>query len=206
MVLSVPPPKPVAKLPAAVPSRNWTPTLPTTRWKGCYTPTAGKWTLDSSSCCSGRATDVRSSRRATGPEDEGFIAIDKTTEHDSADQSPITDILGSYPQQNQEEGEETHLPPLETISELPCKLPSQRWQKLVKEMGEINMGVVHEKEPSAALVLTHFHEDLYQQVYIDSVNNETCHALLRSLLGEDYLDLVASFWPTEVLPMAPDPK
>ena len=45
----------------------------------------------------------------------------------------------------------------------------------------------------AALVLDHFHEDLYQEVYIDrSVNNETCHALLRFLLGEDYLDLVAS--------------
>ena len=48
-------------------------------------------------------------------------------------------------------------------------------------MGEINIGLVNEKEPSAALVLTHFHEDLYQQVYIDrSVNNETCHALPRT--------------------------
>ena len=58
-------------------------------------------------------------------------------------------------------------------------------------MGEIDMGLVNEKEPSATLVFTHFHEDLYQQVYIDrSVNNETCHALLRSVLGEDYMDLV----------------
>ena len=83
--------------------------------------------------------------------------------------------------------------PKETISGLPSELPSRRWQKLGKEMGEINMGLVNEKETPVAVMLTHFHGDLYQQVYIDgSVNNETCHALQRSLLGEDYFDLVAS--------------
>ena len=56
-------------------------------------------------------------------------------------------------------------------------------------MGEITMELVNEKDPSAALVLTHFHVDLYRKVYIDrSVTN----ALLRSLLGEDYMDLMAS--------------
>ena len=83
-----------------------------------------------------------------------------------------------------------HISPLvETIPELPSELPFRRWQKLGNEMIEVNMGLVNEKEPSAALVLTHLHEDLYEQVYVDrSVNNETCHA--RSLLGEDYMDLM----------------
>ena len=87
-----------------------------------------------------------------------------------------------------------HISPLvETISELPSKSPSKHWQKLGKEMGEINLGLVNEKETTATLMLIHIHEDLYQQVYIDrSVSNVICHALQRSLLGEEYLDLVAS--------------
>ena len=88
-------------------------------------------------------------------------------------------------------GRGTPLPLVETISGLPSELPSRRWQKFGKEMGEINL--VNEKETPVAVMLTHFHEDLHQQVYIDrSVNNETCHALQRSLLGEVYFDLVAS--------------
>ena len=84
-------------------------------------------------------------------------------------------------------------PLVDTVPELPSKPRSQSWQKLGKEMGEIIMGLVNEKESSAALVLTYFHEDLYQQGYIDrSVNSETCHALLRSQLGENYMDLMAS--------------
>ena len=40
-----------------------------------------------------------------------------------------------------------HIFPLvETIPELPREPPSQRWQKLGKEMGEINMGLVNEKK------------------------------------------------------------
>ena len=82
-----------------------------------------------------------------------------------------------------------HIFPLvETIPELPSEPPSQRWQKLGKEMGEINMGLVNEKKTSAALVLTHFHEDLYQQVYIDR-SVSTC---------EDYMDRcmanLAAWW------------
>ena len=58
-------------------------------------------------------------------------------------------------------------------------------------MGTINMGLVDENLSSAALILTHFHGELYQQVHIDSsVTNDTCHALLRSMLGEDYRMLV----------------
>ena len=56
-----------------------------------------------------------------------------------------------------------HISPLvETISELPSESPSKHWQKLGKEMGEINLGLVNEKETAATLMLIHIHEDLYQ--------------------------------------------
>ena len=158
------------------------------RRKGRFTPTAGTWTLDFSSLCSGRATDVRSSRRATGPEEEGYIVVDAIPMRLSAD-SLSSPTAWNRACNRLRRRARRHISPLvETIPELPSELPSRRWQKLGKETGELNIGLVNEEEPSTALVLTHFHEDLYQQVYIDrSVNNETCHALLRSLPEEHFL-------------------
>ena len=44
------------------------------------------------------------------------------------------------------------------------------------------MGLVDEQENTWMLIHTHFHGDLYQQVYIDrSVTNDTWHALLSSM-------------------------
>ena len=84
-------------------------------------------------------------------------------------------------------------PPLENITDFTRELPSRRWQQLPKEMGTINMGLVDEHFPSAALILTHFHGELYQQAYVDSsVPSDTSHALLRSVLGDDYRTLVPS--------------
>ena len=92
-----------------------------------------------------------------------------------------------------------HISPLvETIPELPSVGRSSE-RKWVKSPWLL----VNDKEPSAALVLTHFHEDLYQQVYIDrSVNNETCPALptWQTLHGSD-----GTFnQPSEALSMASD--
>ena len=84
--------------------------------------------------------------------------------------------------------------PLDNIADLSRELSSRRWQQLSKEMGAINMGLVDENLSSAALILTRFHGELCQQVYIDSsVTNDTCHALLRSMLDEDYLSMVPIF-------------
>ena len=47
-------------------------------------------------------------------------------------------------------------PPLDNIADLPRELPSQRWHQLPEDMGEINIGLVDERLPSAALILTHF--------------------------------------------------
>ena len=82
-------------------------------------------------------------------------------------------------------------PPLDNITDLPRELSSQRRQQLPQEMGAINMGLVDDNLPSAALILTHFHGELYQQVHIDSsVTIDTCHTLLGAMLGEDYRVLV----------------
>ena len=64
-------------------------------------------------------------------------------------------------------------------------------------MGSINMGLVHENLSSAALILTHFHGDLYQQVYIDS--SVTCRGRLQEA-GAKFMQ------PTEALPMVPAPR
>ena len=112
--------KPAAQLPAAVASgqNRWLnyqrqsllethPDFAYKDWqKGCFTPTAGTWTLDYSSCSSGRATDVRSSRRATGPEEEAYIAVDGTSKRHSTNQSSMEPSL----QETQGEDEETHFP------------------------------------------------------------------------------------------------
>ena len=108
-------------------------------WKGCFTPIVGTWTFEYSSCCSSRATDVRSSCRATGPEEEGYIAIDRTSECYSANQFP-SPTSGTRVYNRLRGRVRRHISPLvETIPELPSEPPSQRWQNLGKEMGEITM-------------------------------------------------------------------
>ena len=83
--------------------------------------------------------------------------------------------------------------PLKTSQTCLTSYPSQLWRQLPNIMGRINMGLVDEQENTWMLIHTHFHGDLYQQVYIDrSVTNDTWHALLSSLLGEDYRTLVPS--------------
>ena len=45
-------------------------------------------------------------------------------------------------------------PPLETITDLPCKPASRRWQEFPEDMGKINIGLV-ERGTRLSLVLTH---------------------------------------------------
>ena len=76
--------------------------------KGCYIPvrflddctlTAVKWTLSSSSCSSCRATDaLRSSGRAGGPEEEGDLPVDATSDRDAPYQSDNANRMGACPE------------------------------------------------------------------------------------------------------------
>ena len=107
----------------------------------------------------------------------------------SVDQSPVTDSMDPSLQQTQREGEETHLLTRRNHSRVGKRATISALAEARKGNGEITMELVNEKDPSAALVLTHFHVDLFRKVYIGrSVTN----ALLRSLLEEDYMDLMAS--------------
>ena len=90
------------------------------RRKGCYipvrlsddcTPTAVKWTLSSSSCSSGRATDaIRTSRRSGGPEEEGDLPVDATSELDAPYQSDIANTFGACAESVKGEVQEFHHP------------------------------------------------------------------------------------------------
>ena len=159
------------------------------RRKGCYipvrfsddcTPTAVKWTLSSSPCSSGRATDaIRGSRRAGGPEEEGYFPVDATAERDAPYQSDYANTLGACPESDVVEVQEIHHPSPGQHRRLAPRATFSAVEAAPKGNGYYQL-------PSSALILT-------QQVYIDSgVTDDICHALLRSMLGEDYRTLVPS--------------
>ena len=82
-------------------------------------------------------------------------------------------------------------PPVDNLTDLPRKLPSDRWQILPDDVGKINIGLEDRSRP--VLVITNFHRELFQQVVMDkTVDNTTGHSLLRSLLGDGYRMLLPS--------------
>ena len=57
---------------------------------------------------------------------------------------------------------------MENIEDLPRMPPGHRWQKLPKDMGNCNIGVIDEDGQRPMLTITFLHQELYQHVLIDS--------------------------------------
>ena len=126
---------------------------------------------------------VYSSRRAGDPEEKYIIAAEPRQLPRSSD-PPSTTRWELAHKRAKGRFKRYITPPLEDIEDQPREPPAQRWQKLPKDMDEVNIGNIDKNGPRRMPALTLLHQELCQQVIIDAnVDSDSCLCLLKSVFG-----------------------